>query len=47
MSLKNNMRNFLKDISGVSAVETAILFPVLILWMYIMCKENKGLITGL
>jgi len=24
-----------------------ILFPVLILWMYIMCKENKGLITGL
>jgi hypothetical protein len=22
-------------------------FPVLILWMYIMCKENIGLITGL
>jgi len=40
------MRNFLKDISGVSAVETAILFPVLIMMLTAVYDLGQGVVVS-
>ncbi len=40
------MKNFLKNISGVSAVETAILFPVLIMMLTAVYDLGQGVVVS-
>jgi len=46
MNLKNKITQFLKDISGVSAVETAILFPVLLMMMTAVYDLGQGVVVS-
>ena len=46
MNLKNKIRKFIKDISGVSAVETAILFPILLMMMTAVYDLGQGVVIS-
>lgn len=44
--MKNKIKQFIKDISGVSAVETAILFPVLLMMMTAVYDLGQGVVIS-